>query len=68
MEVHRSDLEKIHDTLVIAAEHHVHRDEMNGCLHLAKQVRLSPLTSELCAARDRVEALLSTSKKGEGDE
>lgn len=58
VDVHRSDLEKVLDTLVVAAEHHVFRDQMNGRLHLAKDVRYSPLTSELLAARDRVDALL----------
>lgn len=58
IEVHRSDLEKIHDVLVAAARHHEARDESNAALHLAPSARLSPLTSELVAARDRVEALL----------
>lgn len=57
--VHRSDLEKVHDVLVIAAKHHEMRDEMNACLHLAQTARLSPLTAELLAERDRVAALLS---------
>lgn len=64
MNVDKSDLEKVLDTLTIAAEHHVHRDEMNGKLHLAKQVRLSPLTSELCAARDRIEYILKENSNG----
>jgi len=56
--VHRSDLEKIHDVLVMAARHHEARDNSNAALHLAPTARLSPLTSELLAARDRVAALL----------
>ena len=59
MEVHRSDLEKVLDALRNAAEHHIYRDRMNGSLHLAKEVRFSPLTSELVSARERVEALLA---------
>lgn len=62
MEVHKSDLQKVYDTLVIAAEHHVYRDRMNGSLHLARETRWSPLTSELIAARDRVESLLKLEK------
>lgn len=63
MEVHQSDLEKVLDALKNAAEHHVYRDRMNGSLHLAKEVRFSPLTSELIAARERVEALLEAAAK-----
>lgn len=58
MNIHRSDAEKILDALTTAAEHHVYRDRMNGCLHLAKEARWSPLTSELIAARERLEKLL----------
>lgn len=59
VEVHRSDLEKILDVLNITLRHHVARDEMNACLHLAQAARWSPLTSELMAERDRVAALLN---------
>jgi hypothetical protein len=59
MNVHRSDIEKVLDALIHAAEHHVYRDRMNGSLHLAKEVRFSPLTSELIAARERLEKLLA---------
>ena len=58
MDIHRSDIEKVLDAIQHAAEHHVYRDRMNGCLHLAKEVRFSPLTSELIAARERLEKLL----------
>lgn len=58
MDIHRSDVEKVLDAVMHAAEHHVYRDRMNGCLHLAKEVRFSPLTSELIAARERLEKLL----------
>ena len=61
MEVHRSDLEKIRDVLAAATRHHVSRDESNAALHLAAQARYSPLTSELEAAYERVEALLTVS-------
>lgn len=58
MNIHRSDVEKVLDAIAHAAQHHVYRDRMNGCLHLAKEVRFSPLTSELIAARERLEKLL----------
>jgi hypothetical protein len=58
IEVHRSDLEKLHDVLVAACHHHVSRDESNAALHLAPTARFSPLTSELMAERERVAALL----------
>jgi hypothetical protein len=58
MNIHRSDVEKVLDAVVHAAEHHAYRDRMNGSLHLAKEVRFSPLTSELISARERLEKLL----------
>lgn len=58
MDIHRSDVEKVLDAIAHAAQHHVYRDRMNGSLHLAKEVRFSPLTSELIAARERLEKLL----------
>lgn len=58
MDIHRSDVEKVLDAISHAAQHHVYRDRMNGSLHLAKEVRFSPLTSELIAARERLEKLL----------
>ena len=58
MNIHRSDVEKVLDVVMHAAEYHVYRDRMNGSLHLAKEVRFSPLTSELIAARERLEKLL----------
>lgn len=59
MNIHRSDVEKVLDAVVHAAEHHTYRDRMNGCLHLAKEVRFSPLTSELMSARERLQKLLT---------
>ena len=58
MEVDRSDLQKIHDVLTAARDHHVHRDESNARLHLAPSARLSPLTSSLDAACDRLDGIL----------
>lgn len=59
MNIHRSDVEKVLDAVAHAAEHHIYRDRMNGCLHLAKEVRFSPLTSELMSARERLQKLLT---------
>ncbi|MCL4866986.1 MAG: hypothetical protein KJZ47_13910 [Gemmatimonadales bacterium] len=58
MQVHTSDAQKILDALDRAAAFFSHRDEMNAAVHLATQVRYSPLTSEVEAARDRLRALL----------
>ena len=58
-EVDASDLWKVHDTLRANETFHRHRDEMNGAVHLAREVRWSPLTSETIAARERVEAILA---------
>lgn len=57
-QVDDSDLWKIHDALHAAFEHHKYRDVSNGYLHLAKETRYSPLTSELGAALDRVKLIL----------
>lgn len=54
-----SDLQKVLDVVERALQHHALRDESNAALHLAAQVRLSPLTSELGAASDRLRALLA---------
>ena len=58
MNVHDSDLLKIRDALAAAEKFLVLRDEMNGSVHLAGQVRFSPLTSEVIAARERVDELV----------
>ena len=58
MEVDRSDLEKLRDPLVHAVRHHKARDVMNAELHLARETRWSPITSELEAALDRLDLML----------
>ena len=58
MEVDKSDLLKILDVLKGNEEFHVARDEMNGAVHLAREVRFSPLTSVTIAARERLEKIL----------
>jgi hypothetical protein len=55
--VQRSDLEKVLDAVDAAVRHHAMRDESNAALHLSG-VRLSPLTSALSGARDRLRGLL----------
>ena len=56
--IHESDLQKILDTLKANEDFHRKRDEMNSALHLAKEVRFSPLTSETISARERLEKLI----------
>lgn len=56
--INKSDLLKILDALKGNEEFHRKRDEMNGAVHLAREVRYSPLTSETIAARERLENLL----------
>ena len=58
MKVDISDLQKVYDALVGNETFHRHRDAMNGAVHLAREVRFSPLTSETIAARERVEAMM----------
>ena len=55
-----SDLYKLHDALGQAAAFHEHRDRMNATLHLAKEPRFSPLTSEVMAAYDRIAAIIES--------
>lgn len=54
----RSDLEKILDTLVAAKRFFLRRDEMNAEVHLAREVRYSPLTTECAAQCDRLRTML----------
>jgi len=58
-EVEMSDMVKIMDVLQENVEFHVNRDKMNGAVHLAKEVRYSPLTSETMGAFDRVRSLIT---------
>lgn len=59
MEIHESDVLKILDALKGNEEFHRHRDMMNSALHLARETRFSPLTSETIAARERLEAIIA---------
>jgi hypothetical protein len=59
IEVDESDLLKIQDALIANSEFHRARDKMNSMLHLARDVRWSPITSETMAAEDRIRQILS---------
>ena len=56
--VEEAGLRKVLDVLRENESFHRHRDQMNGAVHLAREVRFSPLTSETIAARERVEEWL----------
>ena len=58
MEIDKSDLLKILDILKANEVFHRNRDLMNGSIHLAKEVRFSPITSETINAVERLEKLL----------
>jgi len=58
MNVDRSDLYKIWDALLASNEFLKRRDEMNAVLHLAKEIRYSPLTTETMSAVQRLETIL----------
>lgn len=57
--VNESDLLKILDALKGNEEFHRKRDEMNGAVHLAREIRYSPLTSETIAARERLQKIIN---------
>ncbi len=63
MKVEISDLEKILDVLKVNETFHRNRDEMNGALHLAKEVRFSPLTSETISAVERLNSILGLNQE-----
>lgn len=57
------EMEKIRDALIQASAFFQHRDDMNAVVHLAKQTRMSPLTSIVEAARERIESIIGTSPR-----
>ena len=63
-EVDLSDLQKIEQALHEAYMHHLHRDEMNGRIHLAKKVIQSPLTTLLQRAWERCDAIIKGDSYG----
>ncbi len=58
IEIDVSDLLKIRDALEIANRFFQKRDEMNASIHLATEIRYSPITSIVLAAHDRCFRLL----------
>lgn len=58
LDVNRSDLDKIHDAMIDAEAFFVHRDSMNAAVHLAGDVRYSPITSRIQAERERLSRIL----------
>lgn len=58
MEVDSTDVTKIVDVLQRASTFFRRRDEMNAEVHMAREVRYSPLTSEVDATLDRVKRIL----------
>ena len=66
MEIDKSDLLKVLDILKANEEFHRNRDLMNGSIHLAKEVRFSPITSETISAVERIEQLLEHTSRLQG--
>jgi hypothetical protein len=62
MNVDKSDLLKILDILKQNETFHRNRDLMNASIHLATETRFSPITSETISARERLIAILESSK------
>ena len=58
MKIDESDLLKLFDVLKVNEEFHRNRDKMNSSIHLAKEIRFSPITSETISAAERIEKLL----------
>jgi septation ring formation regulator EzrA len=67
-EVQESDLLKLRDAITNAEEFHQLRDRMNAQLHLARETRYSPLTSELSAAHDRITAIIEGERRAPREE
>ena len=64
IDVDRSDLLKIRDALDACAAHHSKRDESNAAIHMAREVRYSPLTTTIAAALQRINELIVRSSHG----
>jgi len=56
--VDTTDLEKIEDTLGVVHTFMQRRDEMNAAVHLAENVRYSPITSNVQASLERLGQIL----------
>lgn len=58
MEIDSVDLRKIEDVLKRASTFFRRRDEMNAEVHLAREVRYSPLTVSVDAEIERIQKIL----------
>jgi len=56
-DLHR-ELSKIHDVLVLVDEHLAAKDKMNAALHMAREVRSTPLSVAVGGAKKDLEALM----------
>jgi hypothetical protein len=56
----KREVQKISDALVQAHRFFLNRDTMNAAVHLAENVRYSPLTSEIEAAAEAASRLLES--------
>ena len=61
------NLHKIHDTLVMAAEHFEAEAKMNAALHMAREIRPAPLAMAVVAARDDLDRILNELEKRGAD-
>lgn len=57
-EVDVSDLQKVEEALHAAYLHFLHRDEMNGHIHLAKKTIQSPITTLCQRAWERTRSMI----------
>ncbi len=57
--VEESDLAKVMNILVRNVGFHTYRDKMNAELHMSREVRYSPLTSETQCEVDRLNSIMS---------
>ena len=58
IQVDKSDLRKIRDVMVQAHAFMLRRDQMNAYVHMARECRQSPLTSQMGAEVERLDAML----------
>jgi len=63
--IEQSDAQKILDALKENTEFHRRRDEMNAQVHLAKEVRQSPITSTTVSAYERLTEIMNEEITGE---
>jgi hypothetical protein len=54
----RRELSKIYDVLLLVDEHLAAKDKMNAALHMAREVRSTPLSVAVSGAREDLGALI----------